>query len=119
MLQRNIFLDDGEARLILYPHAAYHQAQSREAESIMSENPFPQVQQMTTFFEKTARDNAAALEAAVDTSVAVTKASLSYAVQLTEEWASWRPRPRAGSRRRPEAPVARCSASRRSVVRAA
>ncbi len=52
----------------------------------MSENSFPQVQQMTTFFEKTARDNAAALEAAVDTSVAVTKASLSYAVQLTEEW---------------------------------
>ncbi len=52
----------------------------------MSENTFPQVQQFVSYFEKAARDNAAAFEAAVDTSLALTKASLNYTVQLSEQW---------------------------------
>jgi hypothetical protein len=52
----------------------------------MSENTFPQVQQVWSFFEKAAKDNAAAFEAAVDTSVVVTKASLNYAAQMSEQW---------------------------------
>ncbi len=52
----------------------------------MSDNTFPQAQQAWTFFEKAAKDNAAAFEAAVDTSLVVTKASLSYAAQLSEQW---------------------------------
>jgi hypothetical protein len=52
----------------------------------MSESSFPQVQQMSSFFEKLAKDGAGAFEAAVDTSVVVTKAQLAYATVLTEQW---------------------------------
>jgi len=52
----------------------------------MSESSFPQVQQVWSFFEKASKDNATAFEAAVDTSVVVTKASLDYATLLTEQW---------------------------------
>ncbi len=53
----------------------------------MSENAFPQVQQQVlSFFEKATRDHAAAFEAAVETSLVVTKASLDYAALLSEQW---------------------------------
>lgn len=52
----------------------------------MTENTFPQVQQVWAFWEKAAKDNVATLETAIDTSVAVTKATLSVAVQLSEQW---------------------------------
>ena len=52
----------------------------------MSENTFPQVQHVRSFLEKTAKDNAATFEAMVDASVAVTKASLDYAAQVSEQW---------------------------------
>jgi hypothetical protein len=52
----------------------------------MTENTFPQVQQMWTLWEKAAKENAAALESAIDTSVVMTKASLSYAAQMSEQW---------------------------------
>jgi hypothetical protein len=52
----------------------------------MSENTFPQAQQVRSIFEKAARDNAATFEAMVDVSVAVTKASLDYAGQVSEQW---------------------------------
>jgi len=52
----------------------------------MSESSFPQVQQAVSFFEKATQDNAAAFEAAVDTSLVISKASLSYAALLTEQW---------------------------------
>ncbi len=52
----------------------------------MSESSFPQVQQMTSFFEKATEENARAFEAAIDTSLALTKASLSYAVLVAEQW---------------------------------
>jgi hypothetical protein len=44
------------------------------------------MQHVTSFFEKATRDRAAMFEAAVDTSLAVTKASLSYAATLAEQW---------------------------------
>jgi hypothetical protein len=52
----------------------------------MSDNTFPQVQQAWSMFEKVTKDNAAMFEAAVDTSVVMTKASLSYAAQMSEQW---------------------------------
>jgi len=52
----------------------------------MSENSFPQVQQVWSLFEKAGKDNAAALEAAVDTSLILTKASLNFAAQVSEQW---------------------------------
>jgi hypothetical protein len=52
----------------------------------MTETTFPHAQQAWSMFEKAAKNNAAMFEAAVDTSVAVTKASLSYAAQLSEQW---------------------------------
>jgi hypothetical protein len=52
----------------------------------MMENTFPQAQQIWTFWEKAAKENAAIVETAIDTSVAVTKASLSVAAQLSEQW---------------------------------
>jgi hypothetical protein len=52
----------------------------------MSEATFPQVQQIWTFWEKTTKENVAAAEAAFDTSVAVTKASFSFATQISEQW---------------------------------
>jgi hypothetical protein len=52
----------------------------------MSENTFPQAQHMKSFFEKAAKDNAATFEAMVDASVAMTKASLDYAAQVSEQW---------------------------------
>jgi hypothetical protein len=61
----------------------------------MSEGMLSQVQQKvqakvtqaSSFFEKAAKDNAAAFEAAVETSLVVTKASFGFAMQLTEQWA--------------------------------
>jgi hypothetical protein len=52
----------------------------------MTDATFPQVQQVWGFWEKAAKENVAALEAAIDTSVAVTKASLSFASQMSEQW---------------------------------
>lgn len=53
----------------------------------MSENSFPQMQQnWSALVEKVSKDNAAALEAAVDTSLALTKASLAFAAQVSEQW---------------------------------
>jgi hypothetical protein len=52
----------------------------------MTENMFPQVQQVWSFWEKAMKDGAAALETVVDTQLAVTKASFSYASQISEQW---------------------------------
>jgi len=52
----------------------------------MSENAVSQMQHTSPFFERLARDNAAAFEAAVDVSVVMTKASLTYAAQMSEQW---------------------------------
>ncbi len=52
----------------------------------MSEATFPQVQQIWTFWEKTTKDNVAAMEAAIETSVVVSKASLNFASQVSEQW---------------------------------
>jgi hypothetical protein len=52
----------------------------------MSEATFPQVQQIWTFWEKTTKDNVDAALAAIDTSVAVSKASLAFAAQVSEYW---------------------------------
>jgi hypothetical protein len=52
----------------------------------MTDATFPQVQQVMTFWEKAAKENAAAVEAAIETSVAVTKTSLGFAAQMSEQW---------------------------------
>ncbi len=80
-------LDAPPSRVTFLPRSGQLLSAYRaRVKSIMSDNTFPQLQQFASFFEKASRDNQAAFEAAVDTSVVVTKASLSYASELATQW---------------------------------
>jgi hypothetical protein len=52
----------------------------------MTENAFPQVQQVWSFWENAAKEGASALETAIETHVALSKATFGYAAQVSEQW---------------------------------